>query len=86
MKNTWSILIILAVIVSILVIFGVSWHSVEEIHYLKSFYPQTFTVEEAYYAGWVEFIKVHIINIPFVVVIFVGLYLLRQLRGRGGRE
>jgi hypothetical protein len=81
MKGTRSILII-AVILSILVIFAVSWHSVEEIHYLKTFYPRTFTVEEAYYASRVELVKVLIISLPFIVVIGVGLYLLRHLSGR----
>jgi Na+-driven multidrug efflux pump len=82
MKNAWSILLTAAVIVSILVILAVSWYSVEEIHYLKTFYPTSFTVEEAYYATLVEFLKVHIISLPLVVIIIVGLYTLRRLGER----
>jgi uncharacterized membrane protein len=81
MKGTRSILII-AAIVSMLVILAVSWHSVEEIHYLKTFYPRTFTVEEAYYASRVELVKVLIISLPFIVVIGVVLYLFKQLKER----
>ncbi len=82
MKNAWSILLTAAIIVSILIILAVSWHSVEEIHYLKGFYPTSFTVEEAYYATLVEFLKVHIISLPLVVIIIVALYTLRRLRER----
>jgi hypothetical protein len=73
MKKPLTILLISAIVVSILTIFAVSWHSLEEIHYLKSFYPQHLTVEEAFYASLVEFIKVHIISLPFVLLIFVCL-------------
>lgn len=38
------------------VVTAVSLHSVEEIHYLKSFYPDRFSVPEA--AAEVELIKV----------------------------
>ena len=69
-----------AVAISILVILAVSWHSIEEIHYLKTFYPTTFTVEEAYYATWVEFLKVHIISLPLVVIIIVALYVWKRMR------
>ncbi len=82
MKNAWSILLTAAIIVSILIILAVSWHSVEEIHYLKGFYPTSFTVEEAYYATLVEFLKVLIISLPLIVIIIVGLYTLRRLRER----
>ena len=69
--------IIFIVIGCIVVISAVSWHSVEEIHYLKTFYPETFTVEEAYYASKVELVKVAIISLPLVVVIMAGLFLLK---------
>ncbi len=80
MKNLLSAILIIAVVASILVILAVSWHSVEEIHYLKTFYPGTFTVEEAYYASWVEFLKVHIISLPLIVIIIVALYVWRRMR------
>jgi len=73
MKKAYIIVLLSAIIVSILVIFAVSWHSIEEIHHLKSFYPQHFTVEEAFYAALVEFLKVHIISLPFVLLIAVCL-------------
>jgi len=54
-----------------------SWHSVEEIHYLKTFYPDDFTVQEVFYASGVELIKVILIALPLLLVIGVGLRLLR---------
>ena len=78
MKRFWSALILVAMAVSVVVIAAVSWHSVEEIHYLKTFYPGQFTVEEAFYASGVELIKVFLIVMPLVVVIGIGLCLLRR--------
>jgi hypothetical protein len=74
-KNA-RILLILTIIVSLLVILAVSWHSINEIHYFKSFYPAKFTVEEAFYATWVELLKVHIISLPLIVIIIISFYLL----------
>ena len=65
-----------AVVVSVVIVFAVCWHSLEEIHYLKSYYPKSFTVEEAFYASAVELVKVIIVSLPFVLVILVSLYLL----------
>ena len=59
MKQAWWVLILSAIAISIVVIAAVSWHSVEEIHYLKTFYPKQFTVEEAFYASGVEFNQSH---------------------------
>lgn len=70
------ILLIFTIIVSLLAILAVSWHSINEIHYLKSFYPAKFTVEEAFYATWVELLKVHIISLPLIVIIIISFYLL----------
>ncbi len=53
-------------------------HSVEEIHYLKSFFPRDFTVEEAFYAAAIELIKVIIIGLPILLVIGVCMSKLRQ--------
>jgi hypothetical protein len=48
------------------VIGAVSYHSVGEIHYLKKFYPSTFTVLEAFLAAVVELIKVGFIAAPLL--------------------
>ncbi len=76
MKQPWHGLILSAIAISIVVIAAASWHSVEEIHYLKTFYPKQFTVEEAFYASGVELIKVILIGLPLFLVMGVGLYLL----------
>lgn len=82
MNRTSKILILLAVVVSIIIVSAVSWHSVQDIHYLKTFYPQQFSVEEAFYAGAVELIKVLIISIPFFFIIVVGCCLLHCWKGK----
>jgi len=66
----------IAVVISVVVVFAVCWHSLEEIHYLKSFFPQSFTVEEAFYASAVELVKVLIVSLPLVLVILISLYQL----------
>ena len=55
---------------------AVCLHSLEEIHYLKTFFPRTFSVEEAFYAGGLELFKVVVITIPLLLLIFVCLFLL----------
>ena len=57
---------------------AVCLHSLEEIHYLKSFFPREFTMEEAFYAAAVELIKVIIIGLPILVIIGVCLAKLRD--------
>ncbi len=74
MKHSGRGLIFSVIAICIIVIAAVSWHSVEEIHYLKTFYPNKFTVEEAFYASGVELIKVILIAAPLVLVISLGLY------------
>jgi hypothetical protein len=76
MNQASHILIFSAVVISIIIVSAVCWHSVAEIHYLKSFYPQQFSVEEAFYASAVELIKVLIISIPFFFIIVTGCCLL----------
>ena len=76
MKRMPRILIISAVVMSVLIVSAVCWHSVSEIHYLKSFYPHDFSVEDAFYASGVELMKVLIISIPFFFIVAVGLCLL----------
>jgi hypothetical protein len=81
MSGFWKkLLLSLAIVVSMVVVSAVCWHSLEEIHYLKSFYPKSFTVEEAFYASGVELIKVFVIGVPFFLVLWVSLYLLKIQR------
>lgn len=75
-------LLVAVIIICLVIIAAVSFHSVEEVHHLKSFYPQTFTVEEAFYASMVEFIKIHIISLPLMVVILLSAFLLWVFRKR----
>ncbi len=76
MNRTTNVLILAATVIGVLVVSAVCWHSVQEIHYLKSFYPRQFSVEEAFYASGVEFIKVLIITVPFFFALVVGFFLL----------
>lgn len=78
LKRNYSRLIFGVVILGILVFVAVCWHSVEEIHYLKSFFPKQFSVQEAYYAAAVELIKVVIIGLPIVFIIWISLYMWRH--------
>jgi len=80
MKQTSRILLFSAILISIAAVSAVCWHSVEEIHYLKSFYPGQFSVEEAFYASAVELVKIIIISVPFFLIIATALYLLRHFR------
>ncbi len=80
MKRIYRVLILSVIAISIIVVLAVCLHSLEEIHYLKSFFPQQFTVEEAFYASAVELIKIAIIGLPFILIIGTGLYLLRYLK------
>ena len=80
MSGFWKrLLLSLAIILSILIVAAVCYHSLEEIHYVKSFYPKQFTVEEAFYASAVELIKVLVIGVPFFLVLWVSLCLLKTL-------
>jgi len=72
------ILLIVLVILALGVISAVCLHSLEEIHYLKSFFPNTLTVQEAFYAGALELVKIIIIGIPLVLVIAVCLEFLKR--------
>jgi lipopolysaccharide export LptBFGC system permease protein LptF len=73
---------ILLVLIALAAITAVCLNSLEEIHYLKSFFPSSFTVQEAFYAAALELIKVVIITIPLVLVIAVCLFIYRQNRDR----
>jgi hypothetical protein len=71
-----NIALLVASAVCLAVIAVVSLHSVWEIHYLKSFYPNHFSVSEAAYASVVELIKVALIAFPLVLLICVCLFLM----------
>jgi hypothetical protein len=73
---------ILLVFIALAAITAVCLHSLEEIHYLKTFFPSSFTVQEAFYAAALELIKVVIITIPLVLFIAVCLFIYRQNRDR----
>ncbi|MFQ5756875.1 MAG: hypothetical protein ACE5H7_12425 [Acidiferrobacterales bacterium] len=79
MKRTYRALTVSAIVLSIVIVAAVCWHSLEEIHYLKSFYPSQFSVEEAFYASAVELVKIIIISLPFFLIIGTGLYVLRYI-------
>lgn len=80
MRRACRVLSMAITVVGLAVISGVCWHSIEEIHYLKSFFPKQFTVQEAYYASNIELIKVAIICFPVLVVIGIILYFLQYYR------
>lgn len=69
--------------ISIIVVAAVCWHSVQEIHYLKTFYPRQFSVQEAFYASLVELVKVIIISLPFILVVVGGILLLSCWKKNG---
>jgi uncharacterized membrane protein len=68
----------LVILIGVIAFFAVCLHSIEEIHYLKSFFPAEFTVEEAFYAAAIELIKVIIIGIPILLIIYSCLRKLRE--------
>lgn len=78
MNRISRLLLITTIVICIVIVSAVCWHSLGEIHYLKTFYPKHFTVEEAFYASAVELIKVLIIALPLFLLIAVILYLLRH--------
>jgi len=78
MKKTYSIIIFTTTILGVVIFSAVCWHSIDEIHYLKSFFPKQFSVQEAYYATAIELIKIIIIGLPIVLVISIVLYLWRH--------
>jgi hypothetical protein len=78
MKKTNTILTLSAAILGVVLFSAVCWHSVKEIHYLKSFFPKQFSVQEAYYATAIELMKVIIIGLPILLVIAVSLYFFKH--------
>jgi hypothetical protein len=78
MKKIYSIIIFSITILGVVIFSAVCWHSIEEIHYLKSFFPKQFSVQEACYAAAIELIKVIIIGLPIVLILSVSLSLWRH--------
>lgn len=70
------IVLLAAVTVCLISLSAVSFHSVEEIHYLKSFYPERFSVSDAAAAALVELIKVSLVAMPLFLIVLVCLFLL----------
>jgi hypothetical protein len=68
---------------SVILFSAICLHFVQEIHYLKSFFPPHFTVEESFYAAAVELIKIILIGLPILLVIGVYLWKLRELKKEG---
>ena len=80
MKRIHAILLIGLMVVCLIIISAVCWHSDEEIHYLKSFFQKQFSVEEAYYASKIEMIKIATISFPLILIIGLSMYFLRYFR------
>ena len=81
-KKPERLLLIALVVLAVAAVGAVCLHSLEEIHYLKSFFPHSFTVQEAFWASAIELIKVIIIAIPLLLVVAVSLFFLRQRNGK----
>ena len=86
MKTKLHALLMLLIASALATTTAVCLHSLEEIHYLKTFFPRAFSVEEAFYAGGLELIKVVFITIPLLLLIIVCLFLLRQWRDNSKKE
>ncbi len=60
----------MVILISWAIIAITSWHSVQEIHYLKGFYTGSFTVAEARWATVVELIKVFLTAFPLLLLMW----------------
>ncbi len=78
MNRMYTIIIFGVIILAVAVFSAVCWHSVVEIHYLKSFFPKQFSVQEAYYAAAIELIKIIIIGMPIILITAITLYVWRH--------
>jgi hypothetical protein len=75
-----NVVLIIVIIACVVVISYASFHSVWEIHYLKSFYPKSFSVAEAGYAAVVELIKISLISFPLLIIIVLCLFLVKYIK------
>ena len=82
MKKTLKIVIMSVISIGVVIFSALCWHSIEEIYYLKSFFPKSFTVEETMYASVIELIKILIIGFPFFLIIGLGLLWLHHFPKR----
>lgn len=78
MSKIASVSVGVAICVGLLYLSAVCWHSVGEIHYLKTFYPSTFDLDQAYLASRIELIKVAILSFPVIAAIAVALFFLKN--------
>ena len=79
MKKSYSKIIFSITVLGVFIFAAICWHSIQEIHYLKSFFPKQFSVQDAYYATAIELIKVIIIGLPIVLIIAVSIYVLKHI-------
>jgi hypothetical protein len=75
MKRKPKVLLGFVLAAGVIAISAACWHSVQEIHYLKTFFPSSFTVEEAHQAAVIELIKIALISFPVLVAMGVALLL-----------
>ena len=66
------------IIISVIIIAAVAYHSVQEIHYLKSFFPTSFSVEQAKDASIIELVKVILIALPLMVIIALSVIMIKK--------
>ena len=78
MKFSTRVALNLVILIGVMAFSTVCLHSVDEIHYLKSFFPEEFTVSEAFDAAAVELVKVIIIGLPIILIIGICLIKLRE--------
>jgi hypothetical protein len=69
--------------VCVIIIGAISYNSIKNIHYLRSSCPGPLTAEDALYGALVEFLKVHIISLPLMVVILLAAFFLWLYRNAG---
>lgn len=72
-------LLIILPVLALLTLTAVCLHSLEEIHYLKTFLPSTMTVQQACYAGVLEIIKLGVIALPLILLTGLCLFFYHQL-------
>ena len=87
-KRPKTAFLLLTVFIVSGIIGAVCRHCNEEIHYLESFFPDSFAAQEAFYASGIEPIRIMIISLPLVLIIFTCLDLLGIFRSentKGGQ-
>ena len=77
-QGPWHFITWAGVALGVTALFAICLHSLEEIHYLKSFFPRSFTVEEAFYAAGLELVKILILALPILTAIAIALFSIRR--------